>query len=209
MQNLSHLKIAIKKALLRLNNGERVSDFLDILQDECKQLELHTKCDDIANTLQKALMLLKYHNIIDFSCDLPLEKIDSKLSLLLENTKELLAIPQNSPNILSFLNENNAKKDILLCKISQKTFIKKLDSATREKLLKTMCDLFVTFLDKKGIVGIYKDSIVILPKISHKNNISEMKSHILDILQHNTFMFHNKPLRLQVDFVVKKFGQLK
>lgn len=218
MQQLNSLKLAIKKALLRLNNGESVSDFLAILKDECKNLSLNIKDSDTKDsnepclaTLQKALLLLKERNIIDFSLDLPLTQIDSKLSSMLQiNKVQNLSSPKN---ILSLLNPHNAKKEILLCKISEKNFIKKLDSITRQRLLETLCELFIKSLDKKSIIGIYKDCIVIFPKIyaktSHKIAIDAVKSEILQILQSNTFMLNNKPLLLQMDFEIKKFGELK
>lgn len=214
MQQLNSLKLAIKKALLRLNDGESVSDFLAILKDECKNLSLDLSDTKDSNepclaTLQKALLLLKERDIIDFSPDLPLTQIDSKLSSLLHEVQNL-----SSPkNILSLLNPHNAKKEILLCKISEKNFIKKLDSTTRQRLLETLCELFIKSLDKKSIIGIYKDCIVIFPKIypktSHKIAIDAVKSEILQILQSNTFMLHNKPLLLKMDFEIKKFGELK
>ena len=214
MQQLHSLKLAIKKALLRLNDGESVSDFLAILKDECKNLSLDLSDTKDSNepclaTLQKALLLLKERDIIDFSPDLPLTQIDSKLSSLLHEVQNL-----SSPkNILSLLNPHNAKKEILLCKISEKNFIKKLDSTTRQRLLETLCELFIKRLDKKSIIGIYKDCIVIFPKIytktSHKIAIDAVKSEILQILQSNTFMLHNKPLLLKMDFEIKKFGELK
>lgn len=216
MQQLHSLKLAIKKALLRLNDGESVSDFLAILKDECKNLSLNIKDSDTKDsdepclaTLKKALLLLKERDIIDFSLDLPLMQIDSKLSSLLHEVQNLSS-PQN---ILSLLNPHNAKKEILLCKISEKNFIKKLDSTTRQRLLEALCELFIKSLDKKSIIGIYKDCIVIFPKIytktSHKIAIDAVKSEILQILQSNTFMLHNKPLLLQMDFEIKKFGELK
>ena len=214
MQQLNSLKLAIKKALLRLNDGESVSDFLAILKDECKNLSLDLSDTKDSNepciaTLQKALLLLKERDIIDFSLDLPLTQIDSKLSSLLHEVQNL-----SSPkNILSLLNPHNAKKEILLCKISEKNFIKKLDSTTRQRLLEALCELFIKRLDKKSIIGIYKDCIVIFPKIypktSHKIAIDAVKSEILQILQSNTFMLHNKPLLLKMDFEIKKFGELK
>lgn len=214
MQQLNSLKLAIKKALLRLNDGESVSDFLAILKDECKNLSLDLSDTKDSNepciaTLQKALLLLKERDIIDFSLDLPLTQIDSKLSSLLHEVQNL-----SSPkNILSLLNPHNAKKEILLCKISEKNFIKKLDSTTRQRLLEALCELFIKSLDKKSIIGIYKDCIVIFPKIypktSHKIAIDAVKSEILQILQSNTFMLHNKPLLLKMDFEIKKFGELK
>lgn len=216
MQQLHSLKLAIKKALLRLNNGESISDFLAILKDECKNLSLNIKDSDTQDsnepclaTLKKALLLLKERDIIDFSLDLPLMQIDSKLSSLLHEAQNLSS-PQN---ILSLLSPHNAKKEILLCKISEKNFIKKLDSTTRQRLLEALCELFIKSLDKKSIIGIYKDCIVIFPKIytktSHKVAIDAVKSEILQILQSNTFMLHNKPLLLQMDFEIKKFGELK
>lgn len=214
MQQLHSLKLAIKKALLRLNDGESVSDFLAILKDECKNLSLDLSDTKDSNepciaTLQKALLLLKERDIIDFSLDLPLTQIDSKLSSLLHEVQNLSSLK----NILSLLNPHNAKKEILLCKISEKNFIKKLDSTTRQRLLETLCELFIKRLDKKSIIGIYKDCIVIFPKIypktSHKIAIDAVKSEILQILQSNTFMLHNKPLLLKMDFEIKKFGELK
>lgn len=210
MQQLHSLKLAIKKALLRLNNGESISDFLAILKDECKNLSLTQDSNEpCLATLKKALLLLKERDIIDFSPDLPLMQIDSKLSSLLHEVQNLSS-PQN---ILSLLNPHNAKKEILLCKISEKNFIKKLDSTTRQRLLEALCELFIKSLDKKSIIGIYKDCIVIFPKIypktSHKIAIDAVKGEILQILQSNTFMLHNKPLLLQMDFEIKKFGELK
>lgn len=213
MQRVNKLKLAIKRALLRLNEGEKISDFLEILRDECKTLGINAKNDDCFNTLQKALQLLKQNNIIDFDCNLPLDAINAKLSLLLQTQMQTLIETQTSQtSTLPFLNQQNAKKEILLCKISEKNLIKKLDSTTREKLLSTLCDLFIKHFNKKSIVGIYKDSIAIFPKIdantSHKITIDTIKREILEILESNTFMLHNKPLKLAVEIVIKKCGEL-
>ncbi len=162
------------------------------------------------NALQKALAILKAKNIIDFSENLPLNAIDSKLGAILNESLAKTQTAQSANQTSDFFANIKAQKipptkEILLCLFSEKAFIKKMDSAAQNKLLSAFCAILIKNLDGKNVIGIYKNAIAIFSK----SPINALRSEIESILQTSTFMLQNKPLRLEIDFKVVPFGELK
>ena len=214
-----------------------IDKIAQICNHKRESIELADK-SNATKTLQKALTLLKAHKIIDFNANLPLNAIDSKLSALLESNKSLESTKSNEStksaesnksleshestelresteshkkisHFLAHLGAQHIKIDknqkILLCKFSEQTFIKTLDSHAHSRLLHSFCALLLNNLSSQNVIGIYKNAVAIFSK----ERIDALKSEIEKILEIHTFMLHNKPLRLKIDFVVVKFGELQ
>lgn len=208
---------AIKKELQNSPIKTR-DDFIDKIAQICnhKRESLETSDKSTATkTLQKALTLLKERGIIDFSANLPLNAIDSKLSTLLESAEILESHESREShnkkisNFLAHLGAQHIKIDknqkILLCKFSEQAFIKTLDSHAHNRLLHSFCALLLNKLNSQNVIGIYKNAVAIFSK----QHTDALKREIEQILEINTFMLHNKPLRLKIDFSVVKFGELQ
>ena len=211
---------AIKKELQNSPIKTR-DDFIDKIAQICnhKRESLETSDKSTATkTLQKALALLKERGIIDFSANLPLNAIDSKLSALLESAEireshESREVRESHnkkiSNFLAHLGAQRIKIDknqkILLCKFSEQAFIKTLDSHAHNRLLHSFCALLLNKLNSQNVIGIYKNAVAIFSK----QHTDALKREIEKILEINTFMLHNKPLRLKIDFSVVKFGELQ
>ncbi len=202
---------AIKKELQNSPIKTR-DDFIDKIAQICNHKRETREVSDSTKALQKALTLLKERGIIDFSANLPLNAIDSKLTALLEST-QIHEMHESSAKKISnfFANLSTAhikidkNQKILLCKFSEQAFVKKLDSHAHSRLLHSFCALLLNKLDSQNVVGIYKNAVAIFTK----RPIDALKSEIEKILNINTFMLHNKPLRLKIDFQTIKFGELQ
>lgn len=208
---------AIKKELQNSPIKTR-DDFIDKIAQICnhKRESLETSDKSTATkALQKALALLKERGIIDFSANLPLNAIDSKISALLESAEMRESHESREShnkkisNFLAHLGAQRIKIDknqkILLCKFSEQAFIKTLDSHAHNRLLHSFCALLLNKLNSQNVIGIYKNAVAIFSK----QHIDALKREIEKILEINTFMLHNKPLRLKIDFSVVKFGELQ
>lgn len=214
---------AIKKELQNSPIKTR-DDFIDKIAQICNHKRESLEISDKSATtkaLQKALALLKAHRIIDFSANLPLNTIDSKLSALLElgesaesnesHESRQMRESHNKKinNFLANLGAQHIKIDknqkILLCKFSEQAFIKTLDSHAHSRLLHSFCALLLNKLNSQNVIGIYKNAVAIFSK----QHTDALKREIEKILEIHTFMLHNKPLRLKIDFSVVKFGELQ
>lgn len=192
-------------------------DFIDKIAQICKHKAKNVESSDLNKALQKALLLLKMRGIVEIDANLPLNAIDSQLSYLLESQESSEFAAHNFENagvrkISNFfanLSAQHLKIDknqkILLCKFSEQAFIKKLDSNAHSRLLHSFCAILLNNLEAKNIIGIYKNTVAIFTK----GTIDRLKREIERILEANTFMLHNKPLHLKIDFEVVKFGELK
>lgn len=192
-------------------------DFIDKIAQICKHKAKKVESSDLNKALQKALALLKMRGIVEIDANLPLNAIDSQLSYLLESQESSEFAAHNFENagvrkISNFfanLSAQHLKIDknqkILLCKFSEQAFIKKLDSNAHSRLLHSFCAILLNNLEAKNIIGIYKNAVAIFTK----GTIDGLKREIERILEANTFMLHNKPLHLKIDFEVVKFGELK
>lgn len=205
---------AIKKELQNSPIKTR-DDFIDKVAQICNHKHEFYESGDKINatkTLQKALTLLKQHGIIDFSINLPLNALDLKLSAMIEThtSSESKFGARKISNFFANLDTQHIKIDknqkILLCKFSEQTFIKKLDLHTHNRLLHSFCALLLNKLDtQNNVIGIYRNVVAIFSK----QHIDTLKREIEKILEINTFMLNNKPLRLKIDFQVIKFGELQ
>ena len=209
---------AIKKELQNSPIKTR-DDFIDKIAQICNHKHSFVgESKEARKVLQKALALLKVRGIVDIGANLPLNAIDSKLSALLElgefgksNLKDFATNfkTQKIGNFFVHLSAQHIKIDknqrILLCKFSEQAFIKTLDSNAHNRLLHSFCAILVEHLGAQNIIGIYKNAVAIFTK----GTIDALKREIERVLEVNTFMLHNKPLRLKIDFEVVKFGELK
>lgn len=188
-------------------------DFIDKIAQIHNHKVKNTTSNDLAKILQKALMLLKLHNIIDFNANLPLNTLDTKLSALLSKSHSLPQMEAKNEvrkisNFFANLNAQNLEIDknqkILLCKFSEQSFLKKLDAKAYNRLLRSFCALLLDNLDTQNVIGIYKNAVAIFTKYP----IDTFKVEIEHILDKHTFMLHNKPLRLKIAFEAVPFGEL-
>ena len=211
---------AIKKELQNSPIKTR-DDFIDKIAQICNHKHsFGGESKEARKVLQKALTLLKAHNIVDIGANLPLNAIDSKLSAMLEssefgesNESNLRHFgnfeTQKISNFFAHLSAQHIKIDknqkILLCKFSEQAFIKTLNLNAHNRLLHSFCAILINNLDAKNVIGIYKNAVAIFTK----SHIDAIEREIERVLEANTFMLHNKPLRLKIDFEVVKFGELK
>ena len=207
---------AIKKELQNSPIKTR-DDFIDKITQICNH-NFSGESKEARKVLQKALALLKMRGIVDISANLPLNAIDSRLDSLLKEressdfTESSTQKDFKTRKIGSFLANIGAgrtkidkNQKILLCKFSEQAFIKTLDLGAENRLLHSFCALLLEHLGAQNIIGIYKNAVAIFTK----SHISALEREIEKILDKHTFMLHNKPLRLKIDFEVVKFGELQ
>ena len=197
-------------------------DFIDKIAQICNHKHsFGGESKEVRKVLQKALALLKARGIVDIGENLPLNAIDSKLSALIESGESSESNlqhfgdfatnfkTQKISNFFANIGAQHIKIDknqrILLCKFSEQAFIKKLDLNAHNRLLHSFCAILLNNLSAENVIGIYKNAVAIFTK----STIDAIKREIERILEANTFMLHNKPLRLKIDFEVVKFGELK
>lgn len=189
---------AIRKELAR-NPIKTRDDFIDKIAQIMKNRH---DSSEILRVLEKSLRLLREKNIIDFSEKMPLNIIDSKLSVLLSSDKMAIESCDDFLQKVQNFGAIPQKKEILLCVLKVD---KKLDSRAFEKLLNSSAMILINHLDAKNIIGIYKNTIAILPRSEAKS----LQSKVESALKNRTFIFRNKPLRLKIDFKILPFGSLK